>query len=53
MMHPELVRAIILAAFTKTPDGTKRGLVSTAPGRREQAEGAIAVSIVVALAQHH
>lgn len=53
MLHPELVRAIILAALTKSPDGTKRGLVSTVPERRERVEEAIAVSIIVALAQRH
>ena len=50
-MQPDLVRAIVLAALVKVPDGTKRRLVSKVPERREKAEDVIAASIVVALAQ--
>lgn len=50
-MHPDLTRAIVLAALIKLPDGTKRRLVSTVPDRRKQAEAVDAASIVVALAQ--
>lgn len=50
-MHPDLVRAIVLAALVKVPDGTKRRLVSKVAERREQVEDVIAASIVVALAQ--
>ncbi len=50
-MHPDLVRAIILAALANVPDGTKRRLVSTVPARREHAEDVVAASIVIALAQ--
>jgi len=50
-MHPDLLHAVVLAALTKAPDGTKRRLVSSIPERRQQAEDVIAASIVVALAQ--
>ncbi|WP_291173946.1 hypothetical protein [Erythrobacter sp.] len=50
-MHADLAHAIVLAALTKAPDGTKRKLVSSVRERRQQAEDIIAASIVVALAQ--
>lgn len=50
-MHPDLVRAIVLAAIVKLPEATKRQLVSKIPERREKAEDLVAAAIVVALAQ--
>lgn len=50
-MHPDLVRAIVLAAIVKLPEATKRQLVSKIPGRREKAEDLVAAAIVVALAR--
>ncbi|QWC56731.1 hypothetical protein F7D01_06155 [Erythrobacter sp. 3-20A1M] len=44
-MHPALVRAIVLAALAKVPDGTKRRSVSKVPERRESSEEVIAASI--------
>lgn len=50
-MHPDLMKAIILAAITKTPDHAKRQLASTVQQRRERAEEALAASIVIELSQ--
>jgi len=51
MMHPNLMKAIILAAIAKAPENTKRRLVSKVPERRNRAEDVITASIVVALSQ--
>lgn len=48
---PALIRAIVLAALVKTPDRTKRQLVSKVEARRERAEEALTARIVVALAR--
>ncbi|WP_341712138.1 hypothetical protein [Erythrobacter sp.] len=49
--HPELMKAIVLAAIVKLPVNTKRKLASQVPDRRERAEELLAASIVVALSQ--
>lgn len=50
-MHPDLSKAIVLAAIVKMPTHAKRQLVSAVPAKRERAEEVLAASIVVALAQ--
>ncbi|MFI8667361.1 hypothetical protein ACIGGE_13090 [Qipengyuania sp. NPDC077410] len=49
--HPDLLRAVVLAAIVSTPDHSKRQLVSKMQGRREKAENALAAKIVIALSQ--
>ena len=50
-MHPDLMKAIVLAAIAKTPDYAKRQLVSTVRERRERAEEVLGASIVVELSR--
>lgn len=50
-MHPELTKAIVLAAIVRLPANTKRQLVSQVREHRERAEELLATSIVVALSQ--
>lgn len=50
-MHPDLMKAIVLAAIAKTPDHAKRKLVSTVRERRERAEEVLAAGIVVELSR--
>ena len=50
-MHPNLMKAIVLAAIVKLPDNTKRQLVSKVRERREQSEDRLAASIVVELSR--
>ena len=50
-MHPDLVKAIVLAAIARTPNHAKRQLVSTVRERRERAEEVLAASIVVELSR--
>lgn len=50
-MHPDLMKAIVLAAIAKTPDHTKRKLISTIRERRQPAEEVLAASIVVELSR--
>ena len=50
-MHPDLMKAIVLAAIVKLPDNTKRQLVSKVRERRERSEDRLAASIVVALSR--
>lgn len=50
-MHPDLLEAIILAAFVKIPDATKKQLTSLVQAKREQAERLLAASIMMAILQ--
>jgi hypothetical protein len=50
-MHPDLLKAIVLAAIARMPNNTKRQLASTVRERRERAEEALAASIVVELSR--
>ena len=40
-MHPDLMKAIVLAAIIRMPDHSKRQLVSMVQQRREKAEDAV------------
>ena len=50
-MHPDLMKAVILAAVTRMSDHAKRQLVSSVQKRRERAEEALAAGIVVELSR--
>jgi hypothetical protein len=50
-MHPDLMKAIVLAAIIRMPDHSKRQLVSTVQQRREKSEDALAASVVVELSR--
>ena len=50
-MHPDLVKAIVLAAIARTPTHAKRQLASTVREHRERAEEVLAASIVVELSR--
>ncbi len=50
-MHPDVMKAIVLAAIVRMPDHAKRQLVSTVQERREKAEAALAASVVVELSR--
>ena len=50
-LHPDLMKAIVLAAIAETPDHAKRKLVSTVRERRERAEEALAACIIVELSR--
>lgn len=50
-MHPDLMKAIVLAAIAKTPDHAKRQLASTVRERRERAEEVLSASIIVELSR--
>ena len=50
-MHPDLMKAIELAAIIRMPDHSKRQLVSMVQQRREKAEDALAASVVVELSR--
>ena len=50
-MHPDLMKAIVLAAIIRMPDPSKRQLVSTVQQRREKAEDALAACVVVELSR--
>ena len=52
-LHPDLMRAIVLAAIAKTPNHAKRQLVSTVRERRERAEEVLAASIIVELSHRN
>jgi cell division protein FtsL len=49
--HPDLLRAVVLAAIVITPDHSKRQLVSKKQERREKAKEALADRLVIALSQ--
>lgn len=51
--HPDLKKAIVLAAIAKLPDHSKRQLVSTVRERRGRAEEALVASIIVQLSRRH
>ena len=48
-MHPNLVKAMVLADIAEMPNHTKRQLASTVQDRRERAEEVLVVSIIVEL----
>lgn len=48
-IHPDLMKAIALAAISKAQNHAKRQLVSTVQERRERAEEALAANITVEL----
>ena len=50
-VHPDLLRAVVLAAIVSTPDHYKRQLVSKVQKRREKAEEALTARLVIALLQ--
>jgi|TARA_R100000329_G_C7441584_1_gene155260 hypothetical protein len=50
-MHPDLVKAIVLAAITRMPNHSKRQLASSVQERREKAEDALAACVVVELSR--
>ncbi|MDE0900927.1 MAG: hypothetical protein OSA41_04335 [Erythrobacter sp.] len=50
-MHPDLIKAIALAAIVGTPNHTKRQLVSTVRERRECVVESLATIIVVELSR--
>ena len=50
-MHPDLMKAIVLAAIIRMPDHSKRQLVSKVQERRENAEDTLAACVVVELAR--
>jgi len=50
-MHPEVLRATILAAIEAAPDWTKRQLMSEKRAQRERAEEVLAAKIVAALSR--
>ena len=50
-MHPDLAKAIVLAAIVSVPDNAKRQLVSSVQERREKAEELLAATIVVGLSR--
>ena len=49
--HPDLLKAVVLAAIISMPDHSKRQRVSKIRERREKAEEALAAKLVIALSQ--
>ncbi|WP_158246649.1 MULTISPECIES: hypothetical protein [Erythrobacteraceae] len=49
--HPDLLKAVVLAAIVSMPDYSKRQLVSKMKERRANADKALAAKLVIALSQ--